>query len=521
MRLHDFLDYWARLQPDAELAVQSGRRSTYRDALANVNRLANAFVVAGLQPGDRVAIIAKNSIEYLLTYFVASRTGVVLVPLNYRLAPPEWTYILNDARPRLLIAAGDYCAAVDTLRAELRCVERFLTLDAVDRPGWERYDIWIAAQPDTPPARDITDEQDVYQMYTSATTGRPKGVVLRQRSVAANILQSGLAFQVAPGERCLAVLPLFHAAVVPTAFSPLGRGAGLYIMPDFQPAEVVRVLSEERIAFATLVPAMIQACLVHVPDIARRRYDRLRLLHYGASPIAEHTLRQAIEVFGCDFMQSYGMTEATQALTYLTADDHRRALAGRPELLLAAGRPAVGTEVRIVDASDVPLPHGTPGEIVARGPQLMRGYWNLPAETAAALRGGWLHTGDVGILDREGYLFVQDRLKDMIVSGGENVYPRAVEDVLFQHPAVADAAVVGVPDERWGETVKAFVVLRAGMMASEVELIDFCRGRLGGFERPRSVEFVDALPRNPSGKVLKRVLREPYWSGRQHRGTGT
>jgi acyl-CoA synthetase (AMP-forming)/AMP-acid ligase II len=225
-------------------------------------------------------------------------------------------------------------------------------------------------------------------------------------------------------------------------------------------------------------------------------------------------------VFRCDFLQSYGLTEATQLLTFLSPADHRRALADKPALLLSAGRPALGTEIRVVDELDQLLPVGAIGEIVARGPQLMRGYWNRPDDSRAALRGGWLHTGDAGYLDDEGLLYVQDRLKDVIISGGENVYPRAVEDVLFQHPAVADVAVIGVPDERWGETVKAVVVLREGMAASADEIADYCRGKIAGFARPRSVDFVDALPRGPSGKVLKRVLREPFWAGHGRRVGG-
>ncbi len=520
MRLHDFLDYWARLQPEAEFAVQGTRRVTWGEATADVNRLAHALTGAGLRTGDRAAILAKNSIEYLYAYFAASKAGVVLVPLNYRLAPPEWAYIVNDARPRVLLAAGPYRDAVDALRPGLPSVERFVSLDPSPPAGWEDYHAWVVGQPASPPGQEVAESDEVYQMYTSGTTGRPKGAVLQQRAVATNIVQSGLAFGVAPGERCLAAVPLFHAGVVPTAFTPLARGGSLYLLADFTPDEAVRALSEEGVAFATLVPAMLQACLVGVPDVAERRYDALRLLHYGASPIAEPTLRRAMAVFRCGFIQSYGMTEATQALTYLTPVDHERALAGHPDLLLAAGRPAAGTEIRVVDRDDHAVPPGTPGEIVARGPQLMRGYWNRPEASAEALRGGWLHTGDIGVVDADGYLYVQDRLKDMIVSGGENVYPRAVEDVLFGHPAVADAAVIGVPDERWGETVKAIVVLRAGMRASEGEIVDFCRGRLGGFERPRSVDFVDALPRNPSGKVLKRVLREPYWASRERRVAG-
>jgi fatty-acyl-CoA synthase len=265
---------------------------------------------------------------------------------------------------------------------------------------------------------------------------------------------------------------------------------------------------------------MIQALLVFVPDAGKREYKDLRQITYGASPIAEETLRRAMDTFRCDFAQAFGMTETTAVLTYLFPEDHRRAVREEPHLLLSAGRPVVGTELRVVDDDEKPLPPDTVGEIIARGPQLMRGYWNLPDESAEALRGGWMHTGDAGTLDERGYLYIQDRIKDMIVSGGENVYPRIVEDVLFQHPAVADAAVIGVPDEQWGETVKAIVVLKEGQSASEEEIIEFCRGRLGGFERPRSVDFVAVLPRNPSGKVLKRELREPYWKGHKRRVAG-
>ncbi len=361
---------------------------------------------------------------------------------------------------------------------------------------------------------------DAYQMYTSGTTGHPKGAILTHRAVTANVAQIGHSLRLEPAERSLVVTPLFHAGAVPNTFSCVSRGGCLYILEDFDPSEVVRALSEERISYAVLVPSMIQACLVGVPDVAERTYDSLRLIYYGASPIAEQTLRRAMDVFRCGFVQSYGMTEATQSLTFLSPSDHRRGLDEQPKLLLSAGLPAKGTEIRIVDDDDTPLPNGALGEIVARGPQLMRGYWNRPEESAEVLRGGWLHSRDIGYIDDEGYIYVQDRLKDMIVSGGENVYPRVVEDVLFQHPAIADAAVIGVPDERWGEAVKAVVVLRAGMTTTEEEIIGFCRGKLGGFELPRSVDFVDALPRNPSGKVLKRDLREPYWIGRSRRVTG-
>ena len=519
MRLHDSLDYQARERPDAEFAVQGTRRITYRDAQAHANQLACALVKARLAPGDRIAFLGKNSIEHLLMFFGASKAGVVPVPLNYRLAPPELRYIVNDAQAKLLIAAGDFAANADAIGSEVTTVERRIALDATPRPtNWQDYRSWLAAEPATPLDRQVAAEDDAYQMYTSGTTGRPKGAVLTHRAVTANVIQQTMGLPaLAPEERCLIVAPMYHATAAVTAFMSVFLGGCVHIQEDFNPFEVVRALSEDHINRTVLVPAMIQACLVMVPDVGERRYDALQLIGYGGSPIAEPTLRRALEVFHCDFTQGYGMTELTSVLTFLSAADHRRALQEQPGLLLSAGRPLAGSEIRIVDAQDHPVPAGTVGEIIGRGPQMMRGYWNLPEASAEALRGGWMHTGDAGFVDDDGYLYLQDRVKDMIVSGGENIYPREVEEVLFRHPAVADAAVIGVPDERFGEAVKALVVLRDGATATAEEIMEFCKGKLAGYKRPRSVEFRRLLPRNPSGKTLKRELREPYWQGHQRR----
>lgn len=521
MRLHDFLDYRAREQGEAEFAIHGDRRITYRAALAEVDRLANALIGCGLQPGDRMAILSKNSIEYMLLYFAASKAGLVTIPLNYRLAPAEWSYILSDAGAKILFAAGDYPGDVETIRSELKNIEQFVAVDALDIPGWKTYQSFIAGRLDSPPSRIVTPEDDLFQLYTSGTTGHPKGAILTHRAVTTHILQMGLAHNIQPGERLLLVAPVFHVAALNAgAFPCLAAGGCLYIQTEFKPDEVVRALSEEHLGMAILVPAMIQACLTAVPDVAQRRYDDLRLIHYGASPIAEATLRRALETFKCEFSQGYGMTEMSAAIAILSWADHQRALRQKPELLVAAGRPVLGTQVRVVDIDDNDVPRGTIGEVLARGPQMMKGYWKQAEATEEALRGGWMHTGDAGVLDEEGYLYIQDRVKDMVVSGGENIYPRVVEEVLFKHPAVAEVAVIGVPDEQWGETIKAIIVLRSGMTATTEEIIDFCRGKLGGFERPRSVDFVDSLPRTPSGKVLKRVLREPYWAGQSRRVAG-
>ncbi len=517
MRLHDYFDWHAREQPDTVFAFFAGTQVTYAQAQARANQIANALVAEDLAPGTRVAFLAKNCAEYAIFYFGAAKAGVVPVPLNYRLAPPEWTYIVNDAGAELLFARGALVDAIDPVRSELKSVRRCLALEAGPRAGWEDYEAWVARQPTSAPAREVDESEDAYQMYTSGTTGRPKGAVIQHRAVSANIVQLASVAPLQSGERYLIVAPMYHAAAAVASFWIVRQGGALYIQEDFVPAEVVRAMSEERMVGATLVPAMIQACLVGVPDVAKRDFSALRFIIYGASPIAVETLRGAIGVFGCEFAQGFGMTETTAAATFLLPADHQRALAGKPELLLSCGRALPGTQIRIVDGEDRELPRGAIGEILVRGPQLMRGYWNLPEASAEALRGGWMHTGDAAIMDDEGFVYIQDRVKDMIVSGGENVYPREIEDVLFEHAAVADAAVIGVPDPQWGEVVKAVVVLRAGAPATESELVEHCRAKLASFKRPRSVDFIAELPRNPSGKVLKRELREPYWEGHSRR----
>jgi len=517
VRLHDFLDYHAREIPAAEFALYQGLKVTYREAQDAVHQLANALLAEGLVVGDRIAILAKNSLEYALLYFACSKAGVVPVPLNYRLAPKEWHYVLADSQAKLLLAGPEFTAGIDQVRGELGEVKRFISIGGATPAGWESYANWVGSHGTEAPSVEIDPAHPVYQMYTSGTTGRPKGAIVTHHAVTSNVTQLRTGFYVDPGERYLIVVPLYHAAGASALFITTACGGSSYLQADFVPSEVVRALSEDHVALTTLVPAMIQAMLLMVPDIAKRTYDSLRQLAYGASPISEDTLRRALEVFRCNFVQGYGMTESTAVLTLLTPADHERALSGRPELLRSAGRPIVGTELRIIDSEGHPVGVGEAGEITARGPQLMQGYWNQPEATKRTLTDGWLHTDDVGRLDEEGYLYILDRVKDMIVSGGENVYPNEVENALFAHPAVADAAVIGVPDPRWGEAVKAIVVLRPEHQASEDELREFCRSHLAGFKVPKSIDFVPSLPRNATGKVLKTELREPYWKGHDRR----
>ncbi len=512
--LQDIFDWLTIQDPTAEVARDtSGTVLTRGDLTARANRVANALRSAGLGRGDRVAVLAKNCLDYPALYFGTAKAGVVLVPLNYRLAPGEWTYIINNAEARLLIARKEYVEAIQQIRDELKTIETFVALDAEAPQGWTGFDQWVGSQPTEAPNVDIDPGDDVIQMYTSGTTGLPKGVLLTHRCVTANLMQMVLLIE-ERAVRFQIVAPLYHAGATMSALITVINGGSLYIHEDFIPDEVVRVLDEEDIGQTFLVPAMIQALLVFVPGVADRKYEKLRMISYGAAPVSEETLRQAMKVFGCKFSQGFGQTESSALLTYLSSADHERALADKPELLRSAGRAAPGTIVKIIDENGNELPTGEVGEIIARGPQLMRGYWKMPDATASTLKDGWLHTGDAGYLDDEGYLFIQDRIKDMIVSGGENVYPAEIEQVLFQHPAVADVAVIGIPDDTWGEAVHAVVQLKPGAEATAEDVIEFCRDRLAGYKRPRSVEFIDQIPRNPSMKVLKKDLRAPYWEGR-------
>jgi acyl-CoA synthetase (AMP-forming)/AMP-acid ligase II len=516
LRLHDFLDHWARQRPDAEFAVHGEARLTYGQAHALANRLAHALIQAGLEPGDRFGILAKNCIEYALVYFAASKASVVPVPLNYRSAPAEWVFVLSDAEARLLIAGRAYVAAMNEVRSQVAGVLHWVALDGADTE-WIDFHPWLQAQPDDDPPASDSDDADLYQMYTSGTTGQPKGAVLTQRSVVSNLLQIGTsAHRGPPGERSLVVGPMLHAGVVWSALAPVAWGGALFILEDFDASNVVNILDTQAIGYAALVPTILQAC-TGVEGAAERQFAALRLVHCGSAALAETTLRRARDIFKCDITQGYGLSESTAGATVMQPADTRRGLSDRPELLASVGRPLLGTTVRIVDEAGRPLPAGVTGEIVLRGPQLMRGYWKQARATADTLRGGWLRTGDVGRLDADGYLYIQDRLKDVIVSGGANVYPRMVERVLEDHPAVAEVVVIGVPDSHWGESVKSVVVLNEGLAATESELIDFCRDKLGGFQRPRSVDVVDALPRTASGKIMRRALREPYWQGRPRR----
>jgi len=514
MRLHDYLEFFARETPAHSCAEMGGMKLTYLEVDRLANRFANSLLAQGLNKGDRFTYISLNSIDMVIMYYGAAKVGVIPVPLNYRLAPREVLYIVNDSCSKLVFSQPEFSDGVDAVSGEFENVQALIHLSSgKDRKGWFRYDNWLVDD-DSKPVTDIVDTDQLYQMYTSGTTGLPKGVMSNHYSVCENIT-SGILFagMEVSRERSLIVAPMYHVAAAVTAMLVIARGGSLVMVDAFDPVNVVNKLEGEKITIVTLVPAMIQACLIHVPDLDSRDFSSLRRITYGASPIAKEVLVNAIDKFGCEFSQGFGMTELSCIATGLSAEDHIRAVESEPELLTSAGRAVLGTDVRIADENDQEVPYGTVGELQVRGPQVMTGYWNRPDATAETLKGGWMHTGDAARMDEHGYIYIQDRIKDMIVSGGENIYPAEVENALFQHPAVADAAVIGIPSEQWGESVLAFLVVQGDEKPTTEDLIEFCRSHLAGYKLPRQVEFVDVLPRNASGKVLKNQLREPYWEG--------
>jgi acyl-CoA synthetase (AMP-forming)/AMP-acid ligase II len=509
----------AREKPQAVAWAAPDRAWTFGAVETLTNRLANALVALGVGRGDRVACLTRHQPECAMLVLAAQKIGAVCMPVNWRLAAPEVQYIVGDGKARVMMADPEFESVVAALDAPtLRAT--FATRPGSALPALED---WIAAHPDVDPGFMPGPDDIALQLYSSGTTGLPKGVELSHRAMAhshINGVSQEWAYDPAVHVN-LNVLPAFHIAGAGVALMTHAFGGRSVTMPDFDPKVALDAIEREGVTHAFLVPAMIQFMLA-VPGVEARDLSSLKIISYGASPISDRVLTDAMRVFGCGFLQVYGLTETCGAVTALRAHDH--ATEGpKAALLRSAGQPMTDVEVRVVrpgtrdDCDD-----GEVGELWIRSPKNMAGYWGKPQATADAFepdpRGAppWFRSGDAGYW-KGGYLFLHDRLKDMIVSGGENIYPAEVENALMLHPAVADGAVIGVPDDKWGEAVKAVVVLKPGAQATEREIVDFCRARIAHYKSPKSVDFVDAIPRNPSGKILKRVLREPYWAGHDRR----
>ena len=503
VRVADVIRRHAERRPDA-VALRDGERElVYGDLDQRSNRLAHALRASGVGAGTRVAYLDRSSPEVIELLFAASKIGAVLVPLNWRLAPPELAAVVVDARAPVLIAGPAYREVAEDVLERLSPAPDLVVVG-------EAYEGWLAAhEPRDPGGRGQAGDV-IVQMYTSGTTGVPKGVLTTHRNLAVTA-QTSLRWAFDERSVSLTPLPMFHIGGIGWTYCGLWHGATTILVRDFEPTGVLDILERRRVTNAVLVPTMLQM-LTAVPGAAKRDYSALRSIAYGAAPITTPVLKATLQTFGCALLGLYGLTESTGGVVALEPEDHDPG-GPREHLLRSAGRPYPWVELRIADpATGGPVGADVVGEVWLRGPNVTPGYFNRPAETGAALTpDGWLRTGDGGYVDEDGYLFLTDRIKDMIVTGGENVYPVEVEEALAQHADVADVAVIGVPHPHWGEAVKALVVPRPGARTGPDDLIAFARERLAGYKLPRSVEFVTELPRTPSGKVLKRELRE-RWS---------
>jgi long-chain acyl-CoA synthetase len=497
--------------------ICNGVRLTYEDLGRRVNRLASVLRRLGLKPGDRVAILSLNCHRYLELYYGIPLMGAVVVPLNFRVPPAELKYIIEHSGARAVVVDATFAPMLDSIRTDIPSIEHCISIADGPTQGYLSYEELLAAAQEAPRDTAPTEDGVVGLFYTSGTTGEPKGVMLTHRNIVSNVKHSMAVYQPSPDDIYLHAAPMFHLADAAAVFSNTSRGAAHAFIPRFDAKAVLETVSAERVTLLLLVPTMINFILQQ-PDVDRYDLSTLKQVTYGASPIAPELLRRAMKVFKCRFFQGYGLTEAAPLLTVLRPQDHELDSDGNNPRLASCGKPVPGVDVRVVKDDGSEIKPGETGEIIARGPNIMAGYWKRLEDTAAAVRDGWLYTGDLATVDEDGYIYLVDRKKDMIVTGGENVFSTEVEAALYEHPAIKEAAVIAIPDQNWGEAVHACVALIDDQSVNADDIIEFCRSRLAGYKIPRSVEFfVGELPKGGTGKILKKELRERHWRGQTRR----
>jgi long-chain acyl-CoA synthetase len=517
MNLMQLIERCAQINGNSLASIDGKRRHTWLDTRDRIARLAAGFQRLGCKDGDRIAILALNSDRYFEAIFATPWAGGVMVPVNIRLAAPEVEFWIADSEAKILCVDSAFAPMVEAVRDRLECLRQVVYMSDDDMPAGMVFfeDLVAENQPMEPSARGDDDISGLF--YTGGTTGRSKGVMLSHNNQVVNALQVSAAFEMKPWSVYLNVAPMFHAANMAGMINATLATATHVFASRFEPELAMQFISRHRITHSVMVPTMINM-MVHHPAISDYDLSSLELLLYGGSPMAESVIAQVEEVLPeVRMVQAYGQTETSPILTMLRPEHHvfEGPCAGTTK---SAGQAIPGTDLAIMDSEDRILGCGEIGEICARGPNVMLGYWNLPEQTAETIRDGWIHTGDGGYIDGDGFLFVSDRVKDMIVSGGENVYSIEVENALFRHPAVESCAVIGIPSEQWGEEVHAIVVLAANRIATAEELIIHCQQLIAGYKCPRSITFrEEPLPLSGAGKVLKRELREPFWQGHDRR----
>ena len=513
MRISSTVRRAAQINPRGIGSHFGDRERSWVEFTARIAKLAQGLVDIGVRPGDRIAMLALNSDRYLEYFFAVPWAGAVFVPINTRLAPPEIVHWIGDSGASVLMIDDNYLPVLSRLQGQIGSVKTVVHVGDGPAPeGMVAFDSLVEGKSELEP-RDSGGDELAALFYTGGTTGRSKGVMLSHGNLLINSLQFGAMAGFRRDSIYLHAPPMFHIANGTCMFALASAGGSGTIIPAFDPVAAMRAIQERKVSIILFVPTMVNMMVNH-PQADAFDLTSLKDLIYGASPMPEAVLTKALEVLpGTRFRQAYGQTESAPILTLLEPERHvfEGPLAGK---IKAAGQAVPGVELRIVDENDNEVPRNTVGEIVARGDNVMQGYWQQPELTAQTLRGGWLHTGDGGRMDEEGYVYVVDRVKDMIISGGENVYSAEVENAVYQHQAVAECAVIGVPDEKWGERVHAIVRCKDGMTLDAQTLMAFCHELIAGYKCPRSVEIVtDPLPLSGAGKILKTELRKPYWEG--------
>ena len=512
------MDLWSIIKkgfmyyPDQVALVHGEQQVTYREFEGMINRLANSLRELGLKKGQAVSVLGENSVMVLAAQYALIKSGLIWAPLNFRNHPDEHAHYLNNAESKAVILQQQFAEGIDSIRSKLKTCRHFI-VDGGGCEGMLKYDDLLGQASDQPFDAGV-DENDILAiLHTSGTTGKAKGVVHTHKNWILMTLMIRTVLDVQRTDAALYIAPTNHGSGLLVG-PHLMMGVRNLLVSHMDLDYILETIQKEKITTIWLAPTIIYFLLAY-PSLRDYDFSSLRNLCYSSAPMAVEKLKEAIEVFGNTFNQTYGLTECPM-ITGLEADEHAvDGTADQIKRLGSAGREYIMTDIRVVNETGQDLPAGETGEVIVRSPLIMKEYWKDPAATAASLKDGWLYTGDMGYLDEDRYLFIADRKKDLIITGGYNVYPKEIEDVLYKHPAVYEAAVIGVPDDMWGESVKACVVLKPGQTATEEDLINLCREHLASYKKPKSVDFMDSLPKNLTGKLLKAQLREKYWQGRE------
>ncbi len=507
MNLGDIPRRNAKRYPEKLGLVFEDKYYTWKEVNSRVNKLAHAMLDRGIRKGDRIGILMENNHRYWEINWALTKLGIITVPLSYRLKTMELKNLINYSEPRGLFVGKESVDLANSVK-DAKSIEWFVQVEDASA-GEDDYESLLLKYADTEP-ESVGDDDDTFALiFTSGTTGVPKGAMLSNLNVEANSYNEFVADRSVKEDINLIATPMYHVGAIFVSNTYLMLGCTNVFMRHFDVKELLETIERERVTVCLLIPTMLNMVLNH-PDFDKYDLSSLRLIFYGGAPMHQAVLKKAMEKLNCSYTQGYGLTETLEG-TFLEAEDH--VIEGTETQLkrtTSAGREAVGAEVRVVDNQGKELPPGEVGEIIIKSRSIIKGYWNMPEASAEVIKDGWFYTGDLGYFDEDRYLFVVDRKKDMIISGGVNIYPKEIEELLYKHPAVLEAAVIGVPDQVWGESIMAVIACREGFTLTEQEVIDYCKENIASYKKPKAVAFLAELPKNPSGKILKRVLRDQY-----------